>query len=163
MEDVWMGKATERLFLPLMRIFLPEIVDVCMPAQGIFHNLVLVSIRKRYPGQARKVIHGLWGLGLLMLAKAIVVVDDWVNVQDLGQAAWQALGNTDWTRDIVLSQGPVDHLDHAATQHSFGGKIGIDATAKLPEEGSPRGWPERIEMDPAVKARVEALWAELGL
>jgi 4-hydroxy-3-polyprenylbenzoate decarboxylase len=163
MEDVWMGKATERLFLPLMRIFLPEIVDVCMPAQGIFHNLVLVSIRKRYPGQARKVIHGLWGLGLLMLAKAIVVVDDWVDVQDLGQAAWQALGNTDWARDIVLSQGPVDHLDHAAAQHSFGGKIGIDATAKLAEEGSPRGWPERIVMDPSVKARVDALWAELGL
>jgi len=163
MEDVWMGKATERLFLPLMRLFLPEIVDVCMPAQGIFHNLVLVSIRKRYPGHARKVIHGLWGLGLLMLAKAIVVVDDWVDVQDLGQAAWQALGNVDWARDAVITQGPVDHLDHASYQHSFGGKIGIDATAKLPEEGYGRGWPERIAMDPEVKRRVDAIWAELGL
>jgi 4-hydroxy-3-polyprenylbenzoate decarboxylase len=163
MEDVWMGKATERLFLPLMRLFLPEIVDVCMPAHGIFHNLVLVSIRKRYPGHARKVIHGLWGLGLLMLAKAIVVVDDWVDVQDLGQAAWQALGNVDWARDAVITQGPVDHLDHASYQHSFGGKIGIDATAKLPEEGYGRGWPERIEMDPEVKRRVDALWGELGL
>src|SRR3990172_3019908 len=163
MEDVWMGKATERLFLPLMRLFLPEIVDVCMPAQGIFHNLVLVSIRKRYPGHARKVIHGLWGLGLLMLAKAIVVFDDWVDVQDVGQAAWQALGNVDWARDVVITQGPVDHLDHASYQHSFGGKIGIDATAKLPEEGYGRGWPERIEMDPDVKARVDALWGQLGL
>ena len=163
MEDVWMGKATERLFLPLMRVFLPEIVDICMPAHGIFHNLVLVSIRKRYPGHARKVIHGLWGLGLLMLAKAIVVVDDWVDVQDLGQAAWQALGNVDWARDAVITQGPVDHLDHASYQHSFGGKIGIDATAKLPEEGYGRGWPERIEMDPDVKARVDALWGQLGL
>ena len=163
MEDVWMGKATERLFLPLMRLFLPEIVDVNMPAQGIFHNLVLVSIRKRYPGQARKVIHGLWGLGLLMLAKAIVVVDDWVDVRDLGQAAWQALGNVDWARDVVVTQGPVDHLDHAASHHSFGGKIGVDATAKLPEEGYDRGWPKRIEMTPEVKAKVDAMWGELGL
>lgn len=161
MEDVWMGKATERLFLPLMRLFLPEIVDVCMPAQGIFHNLVLVSIRKRYPGQARKVIHGLWGLGLLMLAKAIVVFDEWVDVQNLGQAAWQALGNTDWGRDVVFSQGPVDHLDHAAGSHSFGGKIGIDATAKLPEEGYTRGWPERIEMEPDVRRRIDEIWEEL--
>jgi 4-hydroxy-3-polyprenylbenzoate decarboxylase len=163
MEDVWMGKATERLFLPLMRLFLPEIVDVCMPAHGIFHNLVLVSIRKRYPGHARKVIHGLWGLGLLMLAKAVVVFDDWVDVQDMGQAAWQALGNVDWSRDVVIAQGPVDHLDHASYQHSFGGKIGIDATAKLPEEGYGRGWPQRIEMEPEVRQRIDAIWNELGL
>ena len=163
MEDVWMGKATERLFLPLMRLFLPEIVDVNMPGYGIFHNLVLVSIRKRYPGQGRKVIHGLWGMGLLMLAKAIVVVDDWVDVHDLGQAAWQALGNVDWARDVVVTQGPVDHLDHAASHHSFGGKIGVDATAKLPEEGHDRGWPKRIEMTPEVKAKVDGIWGELGL
>jgi 4-hydroxy-3-polyprenylbenzoate decarboxylase len=161
MEDVWMGKATERLFLPLMRLFLPEIVDICMPPHGIFHNLVLVSIRKRYPGQARKVIHGLWGLGLLMLAKAIVVFDEWVDVQNLGQAAWQALGNTDWGRDVVFTQGPVDHLDHAAGRHSFGGKIGLDATAKLPEEGYERGWPERIEMSPEIRKRVDDMWADL--
>ena len=112
-----MGKATERLFLPLMRLFLPEIVDVHMPPAGVFHNLVLVSIRKRYPGHARKVMHGLWGLGLLMLAKAIVVVDEWVDVQNLRQAAWQALGNVDWQRDVVVTQGPVDQLDHASAQH----------------------------------------------
>jgi 4-hydroxy-3-polyprenylbenzoate decarboxylase len=163
MEDVWMGKATERLFLPLMRMFLPEIVDVNMPAEGVFHNLVLVSIRKRFPGHARKVIFGLWGLALMSLAKTIVVVDDWVDVQDLSQAAWQALGNVDWSHDLVLNDGPVDHLDHASHHHSFGGKIGIDATAKLPEEGYPREWPEVARMDPEVKARVDEIWGQLGI
>jgi 4-hydroxy-3-polyprenylbenzoate decarboxylase len=163
MEDVWMGKATERIFLPLLRLFMPEIIDINMPAEGIFHNLVLVSIHKRFPGHARKVIHGLWGMGLMMLAKAIVVFDEWVNVQNLSQAAWQALGNVDWARDIVLDRGPVDQLDHAASQPSFGGKIGIDATAKLSEEGASRPWPKRIEMDPRVKLRIDDLWEQLGL
>jgi 4-hydroxy-3-polyprenylbenzoate decarboxylase len=161
MEDAWMGKATERLFLPLLRLVLPEIVDFAMPAAGVFHNLVLVSIEKRYPGHARKVIHGLWGLALLSLAKAIVVVDDWVDVQSPSEATWQALGNVDWSRDVIIADGPVDHLDHAAYHHSFGGKIGVDATAKLPEEGYRRGWPEVVRMDPAVKARVDALWGTL--
>jgi len=163
MEDMWMGKATERLFLPLMRLFLPEIVDVKMPPEGIFHNLVLVSIQKRYPGHARKVIYGLWGLALLSLAKTIVVVDDWVDVQDLSQVAWQALGNVDWSHDVVITDGPVDHLDHASYQHSFGGKIGIDATAKRPEEGYSRGWPEVLQMSPEVKARIDQIWDNLGL
>jgi 4-hydroxy-3-polyprenylbenzoate decarboxylase len=163
MEDAWMGKATERLFLPLMRLFLPEIVDVCMPPEGLFHNLVLVSIRKRYPGHARKVIHGLWGLGLLMLAKAIVVFDEWVDVQNPGQSAWQALGNVDWSQDVVISRGPVDQLDHASYTPLQGGKIGIDATAKLPEEGYTRGWPEVVRMSPDVQARMDALWDSLGL
>lgn len=163
MEDVWMGKATERLFLPLMRLFLPEIVDVCMPAEGIFHNLVLVATQKRYPGHARKVVSGLWGLGLMSLAKAIVVVDEWVDVQNLSQTAWQALGNVDWAKDIFVIEGMVDHLDHASYQHSFGGKIGIDATAKLPEEGYTRGWPEVLRMDEAVKTRVDEVWEQLGL
>jgi 4-hydroxy-3-polyprenylbenzoate decarboxylase len=163
MEDVWMGKATERLFLPLMRIFLPEIVDIHMPAEGVFHNLVLVSIKKRYPGHARKVVMGLWGLGLLSLAKAIVVVDDWVDVQNLSITAWQALGNVDWSHDLIIMDGAVDHLDHASRQHSFGGKIGIDATAKLPEEGYTRGWPDVIRMDPQVKAHIDEIWTQLGL
>lgn len=163
MEDVWMGKATERLFLPLMRLFLPEIVDVNMPAEGIFHNLVLVSIRKRYPGHARKVINGLWGLGLLSLAKAIVIVDEWVDVQNLSQTAWQALGNVDWSRDVIHQDGMVDHLDHASYQHSFGGKIGVDATAKLPEEGYPRSWPEVVKMDEAVQSRIDDIWEQLNL
>lgn len=163
MEDVWMGKATERLFLPLMRLFLPEIIDVNMPAEGIFHNLVLVSIKKRFPGHARKVIFGLWGLGLLSLAKAIVVVDDWVDVQNLSQTAWQTLGNVDWSHDVVHTEGPVDHLDHASRHHSHGGKIGIDATAKLPEEGYARNWPEVISMDTDVKARIDEIWGQLDL
>jgi len=163
MEDVWMGKATERLFLPLMRLFLPEIVDVCMPAEGVFHNLVLVSIRKRYPGHARKVIFGLWGLALLSLAKAIVVVDEWVDVQNLSQTAWQALGNVDWSRDVIIVNGPVDHLDHASYQHSFGGKIGIDATTKLPEEGYERGWPEVVRMDKTIQDKIDQLWDKLNL
>jgi len=162
-EDVWMGKATERLFLPLMRLFLPEIVDVNMPAEGVFHNLVLVSIKKRFPGHARKVVFGLWGLALMSLSKAIVVVDDWVDVQNLSQVAWQALGNVDWSRDVIISDGPVDHLDHASYHHSFGGKIGIDATAKLPEEGYTRTWPEVAGMDPEVKRHIDEIWGQLGL
>ncbi|MDY0020226.1 MAG: menaquinone biosynthesis decarboxylase [Anaerolineae bacterium] len=163
MEDAWMGKATERLFLPLLRLFLPEVVDFSMPAEGVFHNLVLVSIKKRYPGQARKVMYGLWGLALLSLAKAVVVVDEWVDVQNPTQAAWQALGNVDWSRDVVITTGPVDHLDHASAAHSYGGKIGIDATAKLPEEGHARGWPEVARMSPEVQAKIAALWEDLGL
>jgi len=162
-EDYWMGKATERLFLPLLRLFLPEIVDFAMPAPGLFHNLVLVSIRKRFPGHARKVMHGLWGLALLSLAKAVVIVDEWVDVQDPNIAAWQALGNVDWSRDVVISDGPTDHLDHASYHHSFGGKIGIDATQKWPEEGYTREWPEVVHMSPEVKTRVDEIWRELGL
>jgi 4-hydroxy-3-polyprenylbenzoate decarboxylase len=163
MEDYWMGKATERLFLPLVQLFLPEVVDFAMPAPGVFHNLVLVSIEKRFPGHARKVMHGLWGLALLSLAKGIVVFDEWVDVQNATEAAWQALGNVDWSRDVMISDGPVDQLDHASYHTSYGGKIGIDATAKLPEEGYGRRWPEVVRMDPEVKARIDTLWAELGL
>ena len=163
MEDVWMGKATERLFLPLMRLFLPEIVDINLPAEGVFHNLALVSIKKRFPGHARKIIFGLWGLALMSLAKAIVVFDEWVDVQNLSQAAWQALGNVDWSHDTITADGPVDHLDHASRQHSFGGKLGIDATAKLPEEGYTRTWPEVARMDPDVQARIDSIWKQLGI
>jgi 4-hydroxy-3-polyprenylbenzoate decarboxylase len=163
MEDYWMGKATERLFLPLVRLFLPEVVDFAMPAPGLFHNLVLVSIKKRFPGHARKVIHGLWGLALLSLAKGIVIVDDWVDVHNPTETAWQALGNVDWSRDIMVADGPVDQLDHASARASFGGKIGIDATAKLPEEGHTRPWPEVVAMNAEVKARVDALWPSLGI
>jgi 4-hydroxy-3-polyprenylbenzoate decarboxylase len=163
MEDAWMGKATERLFLPLAQLIVPEIVDFAMPAPGLFHNLVLVSIKKRYPGQARKVMHALWGLALLSLAKAIVVVDEWVDVQHPTEVAWQALGNVDWSRDVIITEGPVDQLDHVAPQSTFGGKIGIDATHKLPEEGHSRGWPEFVRMDAETQARVDALWSRLGI
>ncbi len=163
MEDFWMGKATERLFLPLMRMFLSEIVDVCMPAEGVFHNLIFVSIRKRYPGHARRVINGLWGLGLMMLAKAIVVFDADVDVQNPAEAYWQMLGNVDWARDVIIEEGPTDALDHASYRMAFGGKIGIDATAKTAEEGYSRGWPERVSMAPAIRDLVTQRWGEYGL
>ena len=163
MEDYWMGKATERLFLPLLKLFMPEIVDYAMPVPGVFHNAVIVSIKKRFPGHARKVIHGMWGLALLSLAKAIVVVDAWVDVHNPTEAAWQALGNVDWSHDIIVQDGPVDHLDHASYHHSFGGKIGIDATAKLMEEGYARSWPEVVRMPDDVKEHIDAIWASLGI
>jgi 4-hydroxy-3-polyprenylbenzoate decarboxylase len=128
MEDAWMGKATERLFLPLMKLFMGEIVDVNMPAEGVFHNLVIVSIKKRFPGHAQKVMYGLWGLGLMMLAKGILVVDAEVDVQDLAAVANEVITNVDWRRDVTVVDGPVDQLDHSAIWDSYGGKIGVDAT-----------------------------------
>ncbi len=163
MEDYWLGKATERLFLPLMRLFLGEIVDINMPAEGVFHNLVIVSIKKRFPGQPHKVIYGLWGLGLMMLAKAIVVVDHDVNVHDLSEVAWRVLGNVDWRRDVVIVEGPVDDLDHSALRPAFGGKIGVDATAKGPADGHPRGWPDEIVMLEQIKELVTRRWKDYGL
>ena len=163
MEDYWLGKATERLFLPLIQMILPEVVDIHMPAEGVFHNLVLVRIRKRFPGHARKVMHGLFGMALMSLAKAVVVVDEWVDVQDLSQVAWQVLGNVDWMRDTFITNGPVDQLDHAVSESSFGGKIGIDATAKLPEEGHARPWPQPLSMSADVEARILPILRQLGV
>jgi len=162
MEDYWMGKATERLFLPLIRLFLGEVVDINMPAEGVFHNLLIVSIRTRFPGHAFKVCYGLWGLGLMSLTKAIIIVDEDVDVHDLSDVAWRTLGNVDWKRDVVLVDGPVDHLDHSARRHSFGGKIGIDATAKSSDE-SDRPWPDELTMTEEIKKRVDSKWSELGL
>jgi 4-hydroxy-3-polyprenylbenzoate decarboxylase len=163
MEDYWMGKATERLFLPLMKLFLGEIVDVNMPAEGVFHNLIFVSIKKRFPGHARKVINGLWGLGLMMLTRCIVILDEHVDVQNTQEAYFHMLNNVDWARDVVIQEGPTDALDHASYRFAYGGKIGLDATAKGPLESYERTWPELIRMDPAVKARIDRLWQELGL
>jgi 4-hydroxy-3-polyprenylbenzoate decarboxylase len=162
-EDCFLGKATERIFLPLIRLQLPEIVDINLPVEGIFHNLALVRIRKRYPGHAYKVMHALWGMGQLMLTKIIVVVDEEVDVQDLSQVIWRVGSSIDPERDICFVRGPVDILDHAARLPGFGSKMGIDATRKWPGEGFARPWPEAIEMSPEVKARVDALWPELGL
>ena len=162
-EDYYMGKATERLFLPIMQMVLPEIVDVNMPAEGVFHNLVIVSIRKEYPGQAQKVMYALWGLGLMMLAKAIIVVDDFVNVQDVSEVAWRVTNNLDAARDVVVASGPVDDLDHASPTAKFGSKIGIDATAKGPLEGRQREWPPDIVMSDEVRALVDGRWAEYGI
>jgi 4-hydroxy-3-polyprenylbenzoate decarboxylase len=163
MEDYWLGHATERIFLPLLKLTVPEIVDYHMPAAGIFHNLVFVSIDKQYPGQAYKVMHALWGQGLMSLSKVLVVVDKEVNVQDPDEVWWIALNNIDPKRDTEFARGPADVLDHASASFTFGSKMGIDATRKWPEEGFDREWPDRIEMDAATKARVDAMWGELGI
>jgi 4-hydroxy-3-polyprenylbenzoate decarboxylase len=163
MEDFYMGKAIERIFLPLMRMQLPEVRDICMPAEGVFHNLILVSIRKSYPGQARKVMHAIWGLGQAMFSKVIVVVDDDVNVQNVREVAWKALNNIDPQRDIEFVLGPVDSLDHASRLPDFGSKMGVDATRKWPAEGFTRPWPKLISMSPDVRKRVDMLWKKAGL
>jgi 4-hydroxy-3-polyprenylbenzoate decarboxylase len=163
MEDFYMGKAIERMFLPLIRMQLPEIRDMCMPAQGIFHNLVLVSIRKSYPGQARKVMHAIWGLGQAMFSKCIVVVDEDVDVQNVTEVAWKALNNIDPQRDIEFVMGPIDSLDHASRMPNYGSKMGVDATSKWASEGFTRRWPNVIEMSPPVVKRVDELWKRAGL
>ncbi len=163
MEDFYMGKAIERIFLPLMRLQLPEIRDISMPAEGIFHNLILVSIRKSYPLHARKVMHAIWGLGQAMFSKCIVVVDEDVDVQDVREVAWKALNNIDPERDIQFVLGPVDALDHASRLPHFGSKMGIDATRKWKEEGFTRPWPDVIQMSDDVKQRVDQLWKRAGL
>ncbi|GBC92554.1 3-octaprenyl-4-hydroxybenzoate carboxy-lyase [bacterium HR15] len=163
MEDGWIGKAIERIFLPLIRLTLPEIVDMNLPIEGVFHNFCFVSIRKRYPGHAFKVMHALWGLGQLMFSKFIVVFDEDVNVHDLGEVLWRWGANVDPERDMCLVRGPVDVLDHASPAIGFGSKIGFDATRKWREEGYSREWPDVIRMSPEVKARIDALWEQLGL
>ena len=162
-EDYWMGKVTERVFMPLIRLILPEVVDINMPAEGIFHNLVIVSMKKEYPGHARKVMYGLWGLGLLSLTKVIVVVDDFVDVQNPSEVAWRVANNINPATDLVMVDGPIDDLDVASPTPRFGSKVGIDATRKGPQEGYHREWPPDIEMSPEIRARVSARWSELGL
>ncbi len=163
MEDAQLGKATERLFLPLIRITLPELVDMDLPQEGGFHNCAIVSVDKRYPLQARKVMNALWGAGQMQFCKCIVVVDAGVDVHDHAQVAWRVFNNVDWKRDVLLGEGPLDVLDHSAPQPLWGGKIGIDATKKSPAEGHLRPWPPDVEMSPEVKARVDELWPSLGL
>lgn len=162
-EDYWLGYATERIFLPLIQVLLPEVVDLHMPMEGVFHNLVFVSIRKQYPGHAYKVMHSLWGQGQMMFAKVIVVVDEDVNVRDTREAWWVALSNFDPQRDVVITKGPMDVLDHSSPLPVLGSKMGIDATRKWPEEGHRRPWPERIRMTDDIKAKVDHIWKNLGL
>ncbi len=163
MEDAYLGKATERIFLPLIQKQLPEIVDINLPVEGVFHNLVFVSIDKRYPGHARKIAHALWGMGQMMFSKIIAVFDSDVDVQNLSETLWALGANIDPRRDVFISEGPGDALDHASALPHFGGKMGIDATRKWPEEGFSRPWPNRIEMDPSIKRRIDQLWSVLGL
>ncbi|HTV75153.1 MAG TPA: menaquinone biosynthesis decarboxylase [Candidatus Acidoferrales bacterium] len=165
MEDAWLGKATERLFLPLLQMVVPEIVDYNLPVEGGFHNLAIVSIRKSYPGQAKKVMNALWGLGhMMMLTRCLVVVDADVDVQDARSVSWYVLNNLDASRDLVVMPGPVDDLDHSGSYRpALGHKLGIDATRKGADEGYERVWPAEIEMDRATRELVTARWHEYGL
>ena len=162
-EDYFIGHAIERIFLPVMRMQYPEIVDVAMPAEGIFQNLMVVAIRKSYPGHARKIMNAIWSLGQAMFTKVVLVVDHDVNVQDPSEVVWKALCAIDPERDIQFVLGPVDTLDHAARRQDFGSKMGIDATRKWPEEGYYGRWPDEIKMDSATKGRVDAIWHQLRL
>src|ERR671937_270376 len=161
-EDAWLGKATERIFLPAVKMTVPEIVDYDLPIAGAFHNCCIVSIRKAFPGHAQKVMHAIWGLGMLSLTKAIVVVDQWVDVHDYEEVMFRVGANVDPGRDVLITEGPLDHLDHAPTRQFYGGKLGIDATHKGPQEGT-REWPPEIEMTPEVKALVDRRWEEYGI
>jgi 4-hydroxy-3-polyprenylbenzoate decarboxylase len=164
-EDGPMGKATERIFLPLIRLTVPEIVDYDLPEAGVFHNCAIVSIDKRFPKHAHKVMNAIWGAGLLSLSKLIVVVDKDCNVHDYSEVAWRAFGNVDYSRDVVHMTGPVDHLDHSSYEQFFGGKLGVDATAKLATEGYHRdgGWPQECVLDQATLELVERRWGEYGI
>jgi 4-hydroxy-3-polyprenylbenzoate decarboxylase len=161
-EDAWLGKATERIFLPAIRMTVPEIVDYDLPVTGAFHNCAIVSIRKAFPGHAKKVMHAIWGLGMLSLTKTVVVVDDFVDVHDYEQVFFHACANVDPGRDVMLSEGPLDQLDHSAAMYCYGGKLGIDATHKWESEGA-RPWPERIEMTSEVRDLVDSRWSEYGI
>jgi 4-hydroxy-3-polyprenylbenzoate decarboxylase len=162
MEDTWMIKAVERVFLPLMKLTIPEIMDINLPAEGVAHNLMLVSIRKSYAGHARKVMHAIWGLGQAMFTKCIVVVDEDCDVQDVGEVMLRAGNNIDPERDIQFTMGPVDTLDHASRLPNYGSKMGIDATRKWAAEGFTRQWPTMMSMPKDVKARVEKIVKDLG-
>lgn len=163
MEDAWMGKAIERIFLPLMKLTLPEIVDVNLPVEGQFHNIMIVSIRKSYPGHARKVMNGIWALNQAMFTKCIIVVDEDVNVQDIAEVVLKVTNHIDPERDIQFTLGPVDSLDHSARLPNFGSKMGIDATRKWPTEGFTRPWPDEILMDEKTRVLVDRKWKELGI
>jgi 4-hydroxy-3-polyprenylbenzoate decarboxylase len=161
-EDAYMGKAVERIFLPLMKLTIPELVDINLPVEGIFHNLMIVSIRKSYPGQARKVMNAIWSLGQAMFTKCVIVVDEDVNVQDLGEVTLKVLNHIDPERDIQFTLGPVDSLDHASRLPNYGSKMGIDATRKWASEGFTRPWPAEIVMDANTRAVVDRKWKALA-
>ncbi|BAF59619.1 3-polyprenyl-4-hydroxybenzoate decarboxylase and related decarboxylases [Pelotomaculum thermopropionicum SI] len=163
MEDAFIGKAVERIFLPLIRLQLPEVKDMNMPPEGVFHNCVIVSIKKRYPGQAKKVMSALWGMGLMMLAKLIIVVDEDVNVQNISEVMWRVFNNIDAGRDVMMVEGPVDALDHSSPLPHLGTKMGIDATRKWPSEGHLREWPRDIIMSEDVKKEVDRKWEKYGI
>jgi 4-hydroxy-3-polyprenylbenzoate decarboxylase len=162
MEDVYLGKATERIFLPLLRKIVPEVVDMNLPIEGIFHNFAFFSIDKRYPGHARKVMSAVWGMGLLMFSKFVVVFDADVDIQDLSEVIWRIGNNVDPRRDVMIVDGPVDALEHASPIPHYGSKMGIDATRKWATEGFGRVWPDDIRMGEEIVALVNRRWKEYG-
>jgi 4-hydroxy-3-polyprenylbenzoate decarboxylase len=163
MEDAWMGRAVASIFLPAMKISIPELVDINMPVEAVFHNLMIVSIKKSYPGHARKVMNAIWSLGQAMFTKCIIVVDEDCDVQDIGEVVLRVANNIDPERDIQFTLGPIDSLDHASRLPNYGSKMGVDATRKWKAEGFERPWPAMIEMDRATKAKIDAMWEKLGL
>ncbi|MDO9556230.1 MAG: menaquinone biosynthesis decarboxylase [Coriobacteriia bacterium] len=163
MEDCYMGKATERLFLPVIRAMMPEVVDYDLPLEGVFHNCAIFQIKKEFAGQAFRIMNFAWSMGQMMFTKYIIVVDEEVDCHNYSEVAWRCFNNVDPSRDILISKGPLDRLDHSSNYESFGYKMGIDATRPLPGEGHTREWPEPMKMTLEVKARVDAMWGEIGL
>ncbi|MTI65980.1 MAG: menaquinone biosynthesis decarboxylase [Firmicutes bacterium] len=163
MEDCYLGKATERIFLPLIKLQCPEIIDMNFPLEGVFHNCVIVSIKKSYPKHAHKIMNAIWGLGQMMYTKMIIVVDENVSPHDLSTVAWKVFNNIDAKRDLVISEGPLDALDHASNTAFFGHRLGIDATKKWASEGHTRDWPDDIEMTKEIKDLVDKRWNEYGI
>jgi 4-hydroxy-3-polyprenylbenzoate decarboxylase len=163
MEDFYMGTASVRIFLPVFKMNFPEIHDMALPAEGVFHNLVFVSIKKHYPYHAFKIMNGLWGMGLMMFSKIIVVVDSDVDVNNTSDVLFHLCANTDPQRDVLFTRGPSDSLDHATTEPNIGSHMGIDATHKVPGEGYLRGWPKEVRMPVEVREKMDALMARIGL
>lgn len=163
MEDCFLARATERIFLPFVRMNMPELIDINFPIEGVFHNCVIVSIKKSYPGQAFKVINAIWGMGQFMFTKIVVVVDSDVDPRDYSTVAWKVFNNIDPARDLLVMKGPLDALDHASPTPHFGHKLGVDATRKLPEEGHPRDWPDDIRMSGDILKLIDQRWPEYGL
>lgn len=163
MEDCYMGKATERIFLPLLKMIAPEIVDINFPLEGVFHNCVIVSIKKKYPGHAKKILNTLWGSGQMMYTKLIIVIDEDVSPQDISKVAWKVFNNIDAKRDLIISEGPLDALDHASPLHLLGHRLGIDATKKWASEGYEREWPDDILMSEDIIELVNKRWSEYGI
>ncbi|MFH1613098.1 MAG: menaquinone biosynthesis decarboxylase [bacterium] len=163
MEDCFMAKATERIFLPLIQFIFPEIKDINFPIEGVFHNCIIVSIKKTYPGQGKKIIHSIWGLGQLMNSKFVIVLEDDTDIQNLKEVAWKVFNNVDPSRDLIISGGPLDALDHSSSWTSYGAKMGIDATRKTKEEGMLKNWPNEIKMTEKIKNLVNEKWKEYGL
>jgi 4-hydroxy-3-polyprenylbenzoate decarboxylase len=163
MEDCYLGKATERIFLPLIKVQMPEIVEMNFPLEGVFHNCVIVSIKKSFPKHAFKVMQGLWGMGQMMYTKMIIIVDENVDPHDLSTVAWKVFNNIDAKRDLIVSEGPLDALDHASDTAFYGHRLGIDATKKWPSEGHKREWPDDIEMSEEIKDMVDKRWNEYGI